>query len=291
MSEVRSQAAPVVEKPRPTVLELLQLAAGYLDKKGVPSARREADALLGHVMEKDRLHLYLAFEERPSAVEIDLFRALMKRRGEREPLQYILGEGKFLGLRLKLDKRALIPRPETEALAKRLRELVPAGARGADVGTGTGCLALSLAAHGLEMLATDLSAEALALAAENAALNGLEGKLRFAQGSLCEPLEGGYDLVVSNPPYIVAGTELQPEVGQYEPASALFSGAEGLDHLRPLIQGAAKNLKAGGWLALECGQGQPALLAEEARATGAWAEVLVEEDPFGVPRFLLARRA
>lgn len=283
-------AAPT-EKPRPTVLELLQLAAGYLQKKGVFSPRREADALLGHVMEKDRLHLYLAFEERPTAAEIDLFRGLMKRRGEREPLQYLVGEGKFLGLRLKLDKRALIPRPETEALAKRLRALAPAGARGADIGTGSGCLALSLAAHGLDMLATDLSQDALDLAQENAALNSLEGKLRFAQGSLLDPLDGLYDLIVSNPPYVEADAELEPEVKDHEPAGALFAGADGMDLLRPLLQGAPEHLKPGAWLALECGQDQPAALVEGARATGAWAELLVEEDPFGVPRFLLARRA
>jgi release factor glutamine methyltransferase len=269
----------------------LQLAAGYLEKKGVASARREADALLGHVLEKDRLHLYLAFEERPSQTEVDLFRAAMKRRGEREPLQYILGEGRFLGLRLKLDKRALIPRPETEALAQRLRGLASAGGRGADVGTGSGCLALSLAAHGLEMQASDVSAEALALAAENAVLNGLEGKLRFTQGSLLEPIEGPLDLIVSNPPYIVQGTPLQTEVSGFEPAAALYGGTDGLACLRPLLAGAPAKLKPGAWLALECGEGQPAALADEARASGAWSEILVEEDPFGVPRFLLTRRA
>ena len=285
------QPSTIEAKPRPTVLELLQLAAGYLDKKGVASARREADALLGHVLEKDRLHLYLAFEERPSATEVDLFRAAMKRRGEREPLQYIVGEGRFLELRLKLDKRALIPRPETEALAQRLRSLVAAGAQGADVGTGSGCLALSLAAHGVEMQASDLSADALALARENAALNGLEAKLRFAQGSLLEPIEGPLDLIVSNPPYICAGEALQPEVGGFEPALALFAGADGLEALKPLLEQAPGKLKPGGWLALECGKGQPQGLADAARATGAWSEILIEEDPFGVPRFLIARRA
>jgi release factor glutamine methyltransferase len=185
----------------------------------------------------------------------------------------------------------LIPRPETEALAKRLRALVPAGARGADIGTGTGCLALSLSAHGLDMLATDLSQAALDLAQENAVLNGLEGKLRFALGDLLEPLDGLYDLIVSNPPYVEVDAELEPEVKDHEPASALFAGADGMDLLKPLIQAAPKHLKPGAWLALECGQDQPAVLAEEARATGAWSVVNIEEDPFGVPRFLLARRA
>jgi release factor glutamine methyltransferase len=273
------------------VLELLQLAAGYLEKKGVSSARREADALLGHVLEKDRLHLYLAFEELPSAKEVDLFRGLMKRRGEREPLQYLLGEGRFLGLRLKLDRRALIPRPETEALAQRLRHLVAPGAQGADVGTGSGCLALSLAAHGLEMQATDLSADALALARENAALNALEGKLRFAQGPLLEPVEGPLDLLVSNPPYIPEGAVLQREVGAFEPPLALYGGADGLSCLRPILEGAPAKLKSGGWLALECGEGQSQILAELAAASKAWTEILIEDDPFGVRRFLLSRRA
>jgi release factor glutamine methyltransferase len=279
---------------QPTVLELLTLAAGYLQKKGVDHARREADALLGHVLELDRLHLYLEFETRPSKAEVDRFRELMKRRGQREPQQYLIGQVSFNGLTLKVDPRALIPRPETEALAQRLKTLLPEKAGVAmDLGTGTGCLALSLAKAGCEtVLATDLSADALALAKENAELNGLQ--LQFAQGPLLDPWKqsgvGALDLLVSNPPYINDGEALQEEL-RSEPALALFGGPDGLAVLRPLLAQAPDALKPGGWLALECGLGQPEILAEQARRGGAFSEIRIEKDPFNLDRFLIARRA
>lgn len=282
--------------PRKSVLELLSLAAGYLDKKGVPSARREADALLGHVLGCDRLHLYLRFEERPLDGEVDAFRALMLRRGEREPLQYILGRVRFNGLDLAVDRRALIPRPETEELARRLGALDGwDGRRAADIGTGSACLALSLAQAGSDVLATDSSAEALALAAENAAALGLSARLRFRQGDLCQALEGEapFGLIVSNPPYIdpAEAAGLQPEVAAWEPASALYAPDGGLQALRRLLAGAPAHLAAGGWLALECGEGQAAALAVEARAGGAWGALRVEKDPYDKDRYLFCQRA
>jgi len=284
----------VADAPPKTVLELLTLAAGYLGKKGVPSARREADALLGHVLGCDRLHLYLRFEEQPLAAEVDAFRALMLRRGEREPLQYLTGRCRFLDFQVACDKRALVPRPETEGLAKLALRLLgqPQGRRVADIGTGTGCLALALAKAGAQATAVDLSREALALAGENAASLGLG--LALLQGDLCAPLRGlePFDLIVSNPPYIALGEldGLQPEVGRWEPALALFSGPEGLDAARALLAQAQAHLAPGAWLAMELGQGQPARLAPEARALG-WAEARVEKDGFDVERFLACRRA
>jgi release factor glutamine methyltransferase len=281
--------------PRKTVLELLTLAAGYLDKKGVPSARREADALLGQVLGCDRLHLYLRFEEQPLDGEVDAFRALMRRRGEREPLQYILGSVRFRGLKLAVDRRALIPRPETEDLARRLEGLLPLqGIRAADIGTGSGCLALALAQAGAELVATDLSAEALALAAENAAACGLGARIRFKQGDLLAPLDGEapFALLVSNPPYIDAADAagLQPEVRDHEPASALFAPQQGLELLQRLLEGAPARLAPGGWLALECGAGQAKRLAETAQSSKAWRDCRVEMDGFDVERFLLCQR-
>ena len=281
---------------RKTVLELLTLAAAYLNKKGVPSARREADALLGHVLACDRLHLYLRFEEQPLAAEVDAFRALMLRRGEREPLQYLLGHCRFLELRVACDRRALVPRPETEDLA-RLGLLLLGGAqdkRVADIGTGTGCLGLALARAGARVTAVDLSGEALALAAENARDLGLEDRMGFLAGDLCQPLQGlaPFDLIVSNPPYIAEGERdaLPPEVGRHEPALALFSGPEGLDAPRALLGQALAYVVPGAWLALELGRGQAQRLAPEAKALG-WDEVRVEKDSFDVERFLACRRA
>jgi release factor glutamine methyltransferase len=278
------------------VLELLTLAAGYLDKKGVPSARREADALLGHVLACDRLHLYLRFEEEPLAGEVDAFRALMRRRGEREPLQYLTGRCRFFGLDLACDRRALIPRPETEDLAKLALGLLgePAGKACADIGTGTGCLALALAKAGAAVTAVDLSQDALDLARDNAEALGLSGSVRFLQGDLCAPLAASapLDLIVSNPPYVAEADRetLAPEVGRWEPGLALFSGPQGLDAPRRLLAEAPALLGPGAWLALELGMGQPALLAGEAGDSGAWAEVRVAKDSFDVDRFLVCRR-
>jgi release factor glutamine methyltransferase len=281
---------------RKTVLELLSLAAGYLEKKGVPSARREADALLGHVLGCDRLHLYLRFEEAPLDGEVDAFRALMLRRGEREPLQYILGKVRFLDLELAVDRRALIPRPETEGLARRLTSAFQyEGLRAADIGTGSGCLALALARAGASVLATDISAEALELAAENAASNKLGDRVVFRRGDGLAALAGEapYDWIVSNPPYIAAPAEatLQPEVARWEPAAALYSGREGLDLPLALLAGAPDALAPGGRLAMEFGAGQGPRLRDAAQSSGAWAELRIEKDVFDVDRFLLCQRA
>jgi release factor glutamine methyltransferase len=285
------------EPPGRGVLDLLNLAAAYLAKQGVPSARREADALLAHVLGCDRLGLYLRFEERLDAGLVDRFRDLMLRRGRREPLQYLTGRARFLELDLACDRRALIPRPETEDLARLALSLLgaPAGKACADVGTGTGCLALLLAARGARVVATDVSRAALDLAGENAAALGLADKVRFAEGPLLAPLAGEppLDLIVGNPPYIAEGERagLAPEVVRWEPAQALFAGAEGLDVLLPLLDSAADRLAPGGWLALECGRGQAASLLARARASGRWADAGTRRDSFDVERFLACRRA
>jgi release factor glutamine methyltransferase len=280
--------------PRRSVLELLGLAAEYLGKKGVEAPRRDADALLAHVLECDRLHLYLRFEEAPTPKEVDLFRALMVRRGEREPLQYLTGTVRFDGLQLACDRRALIPRPETEDLLRLVAGLGGGvqGWRCADIGTGTGCLALALAARGAEVLATDISADALALAGENARALGLTERVRLGKGDLLAPLEGegAFDLIVSNPPYIALGerSALAPEVAAWEPETALFAGAQGLDLLVPLLDRARSHLKPGGWLAMECGKGQAAGLAVRALDAG-WGTAETRRDGFDVERFVVCR--
>lgn len=284
-----------------TVLRLLRWTADYLEKKGVESGRREAEDLLGGVLELDRLKLYLAFEQVPSPVELSAFRALVKRRGEREPLQYLQGSVDWAGLRLSVDKRALIPRPETEALALevvRLCQGLNADDLIMDLGTGSGCIALALAkALPARVLATDASSEALDLARANASALGLEGKLGFEAGALFEPLQrkglSGLAAIVSNPPYIPVGRQgsLQAEVERWEPHGALFAGVEGLDVLTPICEQAGAYLRAGGLLALECDEGQPAGLAQALSAQGQWQEVRVGRDPFNVERYLFARRA
>ena len=280
-----------------TVLELIQWTAGFLGQKGIEKPKREAEDLLGHVLELDRLKLYLAFEALPSPAELSKFRDLVARRAKREPLQYLTGWQPFMGLKIKADARALIPRPETERLAElALERLKPCGQAGffADIGCGSGCISLALL-NGSECqgIATDSSAEALALASENAIDLGLAGRVKFSQGWGIDALKGAppLDLIVSNPPYIPEGerASLQPEVRDYEPAQALFAGPDGLAVSRGICAQAAAHLKPGAWLALELAAGQPqALMALMNKAE--WADLKTEKDQYGVERFLLAQR-
>ncbi len=165
-----------------------------------------------------------------------------------------------------------------------------------DVGTGTGAVALSLAAEGTwtRVVATDVSAEALSVAADNAERYDLSGLVEFREGSLFEPLEEGepFDVIVSNPPYIANGEkgELQPEVRDWEPPEALFAGEDGLDVIRQLVAGAPEHLLTGGLLALECGYGQAERVAADVNATGAFASVRIRPDLTGRPRFVMAER-
>jgi release factor glutamine methyltransferase len=278
-----------------TVLRLLQWTTEHLKGKGIGNARRESEDLLGHVLELDRLKLYLQFETLPSPTELEAFRGLVRRRAAREPLQHLLGHEMFCGLRIKCDRRALVPRPETEGLVKAvIAEMGPGlqGAGVADLGTGSGCIALALLKAGAgNALAVDSSAEALELARENAESLGLAASLRLRQGDFLESLRGErFRLLVSNPPYIPLGEKarLQPEVRDHEPAAALFGGQDGREALRLLLAGAAAHLEDGGLLALECGMGQAGGLQEEFK--GAWPRLWTLQDPFGIERFLMARK-
>ncbi|MES2200821.1 MAG: peptide chain release factor N(5)-glutamine methyltransferase [candidate division FCPU426 bacterium] len=283
-----------------TVLDLIRWTSGFLKGKGIENGRREAEELLGHVLDLDRLKLYLAFETLPNAIELERFRALVARRAKREPLQYLIGSQRFLGVTLKLDSRALIPRPETEFLAEMaLERFKPLGAAGrfADLGTGSGCIALALLAGSEGAgIATDISEEALSLARENAAAAGLESRLRFLRGAGLLPLQEigvkDLDLLISNPPYIPLGDRegLQPEVRDFEPPSALFAGEDGLELLRTLATGAEHHVRPGGWLMLEGGAGHPEKLMP-LLSSDIWKVRETVKDQFGIQRYLLAQRA
>lgn len=281
-----------------TVLRLLRWTEGYFRERGLEPARRQAEDLLGAVLDLDRLHLYLHFEDAPTPSELALFRERVRRRAAGEPLQHILGSQPFLELTLKADRRALIPRPETEELARRLRQWLadrPHPWTVADVCTGGGCLALALAAQageGDRVWASDSSGEALGQARENAEALGLAGRVVFLQGDLCAPLAGlpPLDLLCANPPYIPSGdiASLQPEVRDHEPRMALDGGATGLELPRRLLGQAAAALKPGGLLAMELGLGQGEALAAEAAGSGAWDGARAEKDFSGRFRYLMA---
>jgi release factor glutamine methyltransferase len=284
-----------------TVLRLMRWSGEYLEGKGVERGRLDAEHLLAHALGVPRLQLYLQFDRPLEAEELDRFRPLLRRRAEREPLQYILGRAAFRELDLRVDGRVLVPRPETEILVDEV--LAWAKARGGseltavDVGTGSGAIALSLLEEGpfARVVATDASEEALAVAALNARETGHEGRIELRPGSLFEPLGDGerFDAVVSNPPYVAEAeaATLEPEVGVWEPAGALFGGPDGLAVLRALVGGAGPFLRGGGLLALEVGASQAGQVVAAVEAVGGYDDVRVRRDLAGRQRVVTARRA
>jgi release factor glutamine methyltransferase len=275
-----------------TVLEVLQATTAYLKKRSVENPRLNAEHLMAHALGRKRIELYLDFERALTETELAPLRGLVKRRSEGEPLQHLLGTVEFCGLTFLCDKRALVPRPETEQLVELVemrienREL-----RIVDVGTGSGVIALSLAAKMPEaqVLGVDVSEDALALAQENAARLNLSGRVQFLKGRLLENAEGAFDLIVANLPYISIQDRhtLSLEV-LHDPEVALFAGAQGDELVRELIGQAPFRLRPGGLLALEIGLGQSEALLS-ALAEKNYRDISSKNDYNGVTRFLFAR--
>lgn len=279
-----------------TVLEIIKRTTEFLAGKGVENARLNAELLVGHALGLKRMQLYMLFERPLSEPELETIRPLVRRRGAREPLQYIVGEMEFFGVNLKLDRRALIPRPETEHLLALITEkLSAAPARILDLGTGSGAIALGLARHYPEakVTALDVSAEAVELTRENIARNQLADRVTALQSDWFSALDAAarFELVVSNPPYLTAAeaADTAAEIRQYEPSLALTPGVTGMEALTPIIAGARDRLETGGWLALETGIAQHAALAAQLAAQGYTGFESVA-DLTGRPRFVFARR-
>jgi len=280
-----------------TVLEILRKTTEYFGRKGLPSPRLEAEWLLAHTLGlKGRLELYLQYERPLDGRVLDRLRELVRQRAARVPLQHLLGEVEFHGLKLKVDGRALIPRPETEELVEKIiasTEAAPATIL--DLGTGSGALALALAAAypQARVVAVDRSSQALALAGENAGRHpGLAGRLELRQSDWWQAVTGRFDLVVSNPPYLTAEewTSAQPEVRAHDPHEALVAEEDGLADLREILAGAPQHLNPGGRIWLETGIHHHEALAELARMVG-FAEWAGLADLAGRPRFFMARLA
>lgn len=241
-----------------TVADVLGLTSAYLAAKGSPTARLDGELLLGEVLGMSRLELYLHHDRPLTARELDGLRPLVRRRGDGEPVAYILGRAGFRGLDLAVDPRVLIPRPETEGLVEVGLALLPREGALLDVGTGSGAIAIA-AAHerpDASVSAVDTSADALAVAADNAAACGVD--VEFLLGDLAAPVLGRrFDVVLANLPYIAEGDpRVEDHVRRYEPNQALFAGADGLDQIRRLIPMAREVLGPGGALALEIGADQ-----------------------------------
>lgn len=276
-----------------SLLEIIQRTTGYLKKAGIDTARLDSELLIAHVLGLSRTQLYLQFERPLTDVELEAIRPLVRRRAGREPLQYIMGEVEFFGLRLRVDGRALVPRPETEELADFLsRHGTPR--RILDLGTGTGALALALAATfpEAEVTAVDRSGEALELARENAAANALT-RVRFVASDWFSAIPGErepFELIVANPPYLTEEEweTAQPEVREFEPKQALVAAREGRSDLERILVESPAHLSAGGWVALETGIAQHERLQEVAKAAGFRATES-RRDLSGRARFFLAR--
>jgi release factor glutamine methyltransferase len=280
-----------------TPIPLTRWSGEYLQEKGIEAGRLDAELLLAHVLDLRRLDLYLQHDRPLLPTELDTFKALLKRRATREPLQHIVGVAAFRELDLLADGRALIPRPETEVLVEEILLWAKSGPEGPlsalDIGTGTGAIALSLAHEGPfeRVVATDPAAEALELARENARRCGLEDRVEFREGALYGPLgpEERFHVLVSNPPYIPQGERegLDPEVREWDPPTALFAGPEGMDVILPLVNGAADFLLPGGLLAMEVGDGQAGRVARALEETLAFREIRTRPDLAGKERVVL----
>jgi release factor glutamine methyltransferase len=275
-----------------TVLEVLQATAAYFKKHNVENPRLNAEHLLAYVLGQKRIELYLEFERVLTDSELAPLRELVKRRGQGEPLQHLLGTVEFCGHVFLCDKRAMVPRPETEELVEFLKsEIRNPKSEILDVGTGSGVIALSLAAEfpGAQVLAVDISDDAFALAQENAARLNLANRVRFLKSNLLENVEGTFDLVVANLPYVStqARETLSREV-LHDPAAAVFAGARGDELVRELIAQAPSHLRPGAMLALEIGVSQSDALLS-ALAEKNYRDISSKRDYSGVTRFLFAR--
>ena len=282
-----------------TILDIIKKTTDFLAGKGVESARLNAELLIGHALALKRMALYLQFERVLSEPELEKIRPLVRRRSQREPLQYILGETEFHGLKLKVDRRALIPRPETELLVERVLATCAERANVAtnvlDLGTGSGAIALAMAAGmpSASVTAVDFSEDALALARENAIATGLQDRVVFTRSHWFAGLaaEARFDVMVANPPYLSAEetAETAPEVRAHEPAKALTAVEGGLADLREIVAQAPVYLNAGGLLALETGITHHPEVLRLATAAG-FSRMESRQDLTGRDRYVLAWR-
>lgn len=286
-----------------TVKRILTWTTGYLERKGDEHPRLSAEWLLCNATEMTRVQLYTNFDKPLSPAELDNMREGVRRRGAGEPLQYVTGEMPFRHIVMRCEKGVLIPRPETEVLVDAALEALDARAAEAplalEIGTGTGCIALSLASEreGVRVIATDLSPDAVRLATRNRDALDLAGVVDVVECDLAagvpDVLMGRFDLLVSNPPYIpseVLAYDVPSEVKDFEPGLALDGGDDGLDVFRRILDLAPRALAPGGSLCVELFEDNVNDAAELVRAQPGWAHVEVREDLTHRPRVLVAVR-
>lgn len=275
-----------------TVLETIDGGTRYLEKRGIEDARRNMQIMVAHQLACTRMQLYTQFDRPLGESELVPLREMLKRRGEGLPLQHVLGVVSFHHRDFKSDARALIPRPETEELAEWILSMpMSDDLKVLDMGCGSGVLGLTLAAErpSWQVTLADVSEDALALTKENATALGI-GNARLLHSDLFSAIEGEFDGIVANLPYVPQGerTSLSREV-MHDPALALFGGPDGLEVIRRFVSEAFSHLKPGGWMVLEIGHDQASQVEEILRSSG-FADIEVKTDLSGVARFPFARR-
>jgi release factor glutamine methyltransferase len=279
-----------------TIREVLNWTRGYFEGAGIIQPRLEAEILLAHALEVDRLHLYLSPDKPLTQEERSRFRTFVQRRKSGIPLQHLIGEVTFFGLHFKVRRDALIPRPETEELLDRTLKLVPRDqpARCLDLGTGSGVIAVCLARYlpSTTVVAVDVSPDALALGVENAESNGVADRIQFIESDWYDVVEGRFDVIVSNPPYVAAGDleSLPAGVREHEPRVALDGGEEGLECIERILGGLREHLSPGGRVLLEIGHGHGERVKSMMEQVGL-REVTIERDLSGRERFAFGRGA
>lgn len=276
-----------------TIGRILKWTEQYFKQKNIESPRLDAEVLLSHILGRERIYLYVHFDEPLEPTELARYREAIKQRVQRVPVAYIIGEKEFMGLTFKVTADTLVPRPDTEILVQAAVERLRArgeAPRFADIGTGSGTICLSVL-HFLPKAqadTVDISPAARAIAEENAAALEVADRVTFHTGDLLAPLAGSYDAILSNPPYIPDDdiAALAPEVRLKEPHTALAGGKDGLDFYRRLTADAPALLKDGGFLALEVGIHQAAPVAALAVPSFSRTEIL--KDYAGIERVVIA---
>lgn len=281
-----------------TIGKILKWTEDYFQKANLDSPRLDAEVLLAHVLkQKERIYLYVHFDQPLEQQELSAYRECIKRRVQHEPVAYITGHRDFMGLDFKVTKDTLIPRPDTEILVEAVLQRLPAAGEDsslADIGTGTGAICLSLLNYlpKLQAVAVDISPGALTVAKENSIALGLSERVEFVQGDLLKPLEAKGNLlnaIVSNPPYIPKAdiAALASDVKAYEPMGALDGGEDGLDFYRRLLAGSADLLAENGFLAMEVGIHQARQLEKLAAPMSQWGKCEIIRDLAGIERVVI----
>ncbi len=293
-------AKPSTSPPSWTTRKLLAWTSDHFAGRGIDSPRIAAEMLLAHVLNVNRIQLYTDMDRPASPLERAAFRELVERASAHEPVQYLVGEAHLFSMSFEVDRNVLIPRPSTETL---IEHVVQHARRTpgfhepviADVGTGSGCIAIALARHlpDAKVVATDISGAALAVARRNAQRHGVADRIEFKEGSLYEPLNGRFAFICSNPPYIPDDEweQVGPNVKDYEPTQALRGGVDGMDYVRPLIEPAAGRLREPGQVVVEIAASRKAEALAVANACKGLDNSHVLADAEGHPRVLIADRA